>query len=110
MTEIIQTGLQCGTSYYTRVIVIGEPRYQGVPEEQLLFSSQVQLLIGGKEIACMRFQSQQPDGGYFITHAAIPILFGMRAKVTAENARIRVSWEWSCQGVLELTTNLREAL
>ena len=52
-TEVIQTGLQCGASYNTRVIVTGEPRYQGVPVEQLLFSSQVQLLIGGKEIACI---------------------------------------------------------
>ena len=68
VTEIIQTGLQCATRYYTRVIVIGEPRYQGVPEEQLLFSSQVRLLIGGKEIACMRFQSQQPDGVVISLH------------------------------------------
>ena len=52
-TEVIQTGLQCGTSYYIRVVVSGEPRNQGVPLEQLLFSSQVQLFIEGKEIACM---------------------------------------------------------
>ena len=26
----------------------------------------------------------------------------MRAEVTADNTSIRVSWEWSCQGVLEL--------
>ena len=49
-TKIIQTGLQCATNYYTRVIVIGEPRYQGVPMEQLLLSSQVRLLIRGKNL------------------------------------------------------------
>ena len=53
-TEVIQTGLQCGTSYYTRVVITGEPTYQGVPLEQLLFSSQVQVFIGGKEIVCVR--------------------------------------------------------
>ena len=64
--------------------------------EQLLFSSQVRLLIRGKKLACMRFQSQKPDGAYFITHAAIPILFGLRAEVTADNTSIRVSWEFLC--------------
>ena len=57
-TEIIQTGVQCGTSYYIRVIVTGEPRYQGVSVEQVLSSTQVQVFIGGKEIACMRFQPE----------------------------------------------------
>ena len=31
VTEIIQTGLQCATRYYTRVIVIGEPRISRSP-------------------------------------------------------------------------------
>ena len=57
-TEIIQTGLRCGTSYYIRAIVVGEPRYQGVSVEQVLISTQVQVLIGGKEIVCMRFQPE----------------------------------------------------
>ena len=78
--------------------------------EQILFSSQMGVFIGGKEIACMRFQSQEPDGGYFITHAAIPVPVGVRVEVTADNTSIRVSWQWSCQGVLEFATNLREAL
>ena len=51
-TEIIQTGLQCATSYNIRVIVIGKPRYQGVPMEQHLLSSQVPVLIGGKKKLC----------------------------------------------------------
>ena len=32
----------------------------------------------------------------------MPVPFGMRAEVTADNTSIRVSWEWSCQGVLDL--------
>ena len=52
-TEIVQTGLQCGTSYYIRVVVTGEPRYQGIPEIQSLFSRQVRVLVGGKEILCV---------------------------------------------------------
>ena len=54
-TEIIQTGLLCTTYYFIRVVVTGKPRYQGVPLEQFLFSSQVQVFIGGKGIVCMRF-------------------------------------------------------
>ena len=30
------------------------------------------------------------------------ILSGVRAEVTADNTTIRVSWQWSCQGVLDL--------
>ena len=37
-----------------------------------------------------------------ISHAAIPVPVGVRAEVTADNTSIRVSWEWSCQGVLDL--------
>ena len=60
-TEIIQTGLQCGTRYYIRVVVTGEPRYQGAPVEQILSSNQVQVFVEGnlkRYCACMRFQSQ----------------------------------------------------
>ena len=53
-TEIIQTGLQCGASYYVRVVVSGNPTgYQGVPLEQFLLSNQVRVFIGGKEIVYM---------------------------------------------------------
>ena len=48
-TEVIQTGLQCGTSYNIRVVVSGEPLNQGIPKLQLLFSSQVQMFIKGKK-------------------------------------------------------------
>ena len=52
-TEIIQTGLQCDTRYYIRVVVSGKPRYQGVPVEQFLLSNQVEVFVGGKEILCV---------------------------------------------------------
>ena len=52
-TEVVQTGLQCATSYYIRVVVTGEPRYRGIPEIQSLFSSQLRVLVGGKEILCV---------------------------------------------------------
>ena len=32
----------------------------------------------------------------------IPVPFGVRAEVTADNTSVRVSWEWSCQGALDL--------
>ena len=47
-----------------------------------------------------KFQSQKPDVGYSIVTSPGP--FGVRAEVTADNTSIRVSWEWSCQGVLDL--------
>ena len=60
-TEVIQTGLQCGTRYYIRVVVTGEPRYQGAPVEQILLSNQVQVL----ELLCVH----EMVHGYAITHA-----------------------------------------
>ena len=48
-TEIIQTGLQCGTNYYIKVLVRGKPIHQGVPIDQFLSSNQVQVFIGGNE-------------------------------------------------------------
>ena len=55
-TEIIQTDLQCATSYYSRVIVSGKPTYKGVPLGQFLSSDQVRVSIGGKEIVCVKFR------------------------------------------------------
>ena len=57
-TEIIQTGLQCGTNYYTRVVVTGELRPPGGMPATLMMSSlsDVQVLVGGNsviEIVCM---------------------------------------------------------
>ena len=49
-TAVIQTGLQCSTNYYITVVVSGETS-DGV--RVTLRSRQV--LVGGKEIVCMRF-------------------------------------------------------
>ena len=38
----------------------------------------------------MRFMSQKTDGGYAIAHAAIAVIFGVRAEVAADNTSIRV--------------------
>ena len=37
-----------------------------------------------------------------MSYTDIPVPFGVRAEATADNTSIRVSWEWSCQGVLDL--------
>ena len=55
-TEIIQTGLQCATNYYTRVVVTGEIRTPGgMPATPTLSPrhSDVQIFVGGKETVCM---------------------------------------------------------
>ena len=55
-TEVIQTGLQCATRYYIRVVVTGELRPPGGMTTTHMTSprhSDVQLLIGGKETVCM---------------------------------------------------------
>ena len=51
-TEIIQTGLQCGTWYYIRVVVTGETS-DGV--QVTVNSGEVQVFVGGKEIVCIRY-------------------------------------------------------
>ena len=43
-TEVIQTGLQCATNYYTMVVVTGGPG-----GTQML-SSDVQVLVGGNSV------------------------------------------------------------
>ena len=48
-TEVIQTGLQCGTTYYIRVVVTG------VASLGALCSNQVQVLFGGKVYSARLF-------------------------------------------------------
>ena len=60
-TEVIQTGLQCGTKYYIRVVVTGEIRLANGSSVTAMLSgaSDVQFSLEGKEIVCMHgFQSQ----------------------------------------------------
>ena len=55
-TEVIQTGLQCATRYYIRVIVAGDIRTPGGMTVTVMLSSthaDVQVLVGGKETVCM---------------------------------------------------------
>ena len=55
-TEVIQTGLQCATNYYTRVVVTGELRRPGGMAATHMLSprhSDVQVPVGGKETVCM---------------------------------------------------------
>jgi len=55
-TEVIQTGLQCATSYYIRVVVTGEIRAPGGMTVTSMMSprhSDVQIFVGGKETVCM---------------------------------------------------------
>ena len=46
-TEIIQTGLQCGTTYYIRVVVTG------VASRGAISSNQLQVFVGGEVTACI---------------------------------------------------------
>ena len=55
-TEVIQTGLQCGTNYYITVVVTGEIRLPGGMTVTAMLSPRhpdVQVLVGGKETVCM---------------------------------------------------------
>ena len=54
-TEVIQTGLQCATSYYIRVVVTGNIRQPGgmTATPMLISRSDVQSFVGGKETVCM---------------------------------------------------------
>ena len=57
-TEIIQTGLQCGTTYNITVVLTGEPRISdGMPSVQMLSPQHpdVQVLVGGKELSASNF-------------------------------------------------------
>ena len=55
-TEVIQTGLQCGTNYYIRVVVTGDVRLPGgVPTTHMLAPrhQDLHVLVGGKETVYM---------------------------------------------------------
>ena len=55
-TEVIQTGLQCATNYYTRVLVTGKLRTLCDMTATPTLSPRhpdVQIFVGGKETVCM---------------------------------------------------------
>ena len=51
-TEVIQTGLQCATNYFITVVVTGVASHGA---RVTVSSRPVEVLVGGKEIVCMRF-------------------------------------------------------
>ena len=97
-TEIIQTGLQCATNYYIRVVVSG-----GRGGILMLSPIDIQmckcLLEVTKLFACDCNHTNLMVVMPLHSNYAIPV--GVRAEVTTGNTIIRVSWQWSCQGVLD---------
>ena len=69
-TEVIQTGLQCDTNYYIRVVVTGNIRRPGGMTATPMLSPihpDVKIFVGGKETVCMIVMLiEQPDGGYYV--------------------------------------------
>ena len=69
-TEVIQTGLQCDTNYYIRVVVTGNIRRPGGMTATPMLSPihpDVKIFVGGKETVCMMVMLiEQPDGGYYV--------------------------------------------
>ena len=55
LTGVVQTGLQCATSYFIRVLVTGNIRQPGGMTDTPMLSSRsdVQSFVGGKETVCM---------------------------------------------------------
>ena len=67
-----------------------------------LSSRRVQVFVGGNsesgiEITCMNMISRQLN--HYVDCTDIPAPVGVRAEVTANNASIKVSWQWSRQGM-----------
>ena len=54
-TEVIQTGLQCGASYYIRVVVTGETTPPSGIQMLSPIHPDVQVLVGGNETWCIWF-------------------------------------------------------
>ena len=96
-TEFIQTGLQCGTDYYITVTVNSTIETGGHVNVTLM-SSQVQVLVDGGNVSHYKCAwGINLIVVYYCT--GIPSPVGVRAEVTADNTSIRVSWQWSRQGV-----------
>jgi len=96
-TEIIQTGLRCVTYYYITVKVTGKTSDGQRPTKS---SRAAQVLVGGKNCVHEIQLVQQLDGDCMSHCADIPHPFGVRAEATSDNTSIRVSWQWSRQGLL----------
>ena len=88
-TETTLTDLQCNINYtITVVTTAGNHRRESVPRTVSV------LLQGILQYMCLYIIA--------ISFLDIPIPVGVRAEATADNTSIRVSWQWSCQDVLDL--------
>ena len=88
-TEATLTDLQCNTNYtITVVTTAGNHRRESVPRTVSV------LLQGILQYMCLYIIA--------ISFLDIPIPVGVRAEATTDNTSIRVSWQWSCQDVLDL--------
>ena len=61
---------------------------------------QVQVVVGGEETVWDSNHSNLISGDVLCHCTDLPVPVGVRAEVTADNTSIKVSWEWSPQGVL----------
>ena len=98
-TEVIQTGLQCGTDYYIAVTVNSTIEIQSRLNATRI-SSQVQVLVDGGNM--FPITSVHAWGISLIVvyyYTGVPSPVGVRAEATADNTSIRVSWEWQSQNV-----------
>ena len=66
-TEVIQTGLQCGTTYYIRVVVTG------IASRGALSRNPVPVRVGGKVTACVAVHTWNAYSYYNITHLLFAI-------------------------------------
>ena len=93
----------------------GEPRHQGVPQLQLLFSSQVRVFIGSKKKICMH-EIYVTENWWWLCHCTC----SNSSHIWSESwSRCRQHKYQSCHGcghvrvympLLVFTTNMREAL
>ena len=113
-TEVIPTGLHCGTSYYTRVVVTGETSDGLHPT---LSSRQVQVLVEGKWFLLATHRNL--DDGYVIVLSTVmssqiyqsQLEWKLKSLLTTQVSECRGSgYVRVCLTFLEWTINLREAL
>ena len=90
-TEATLTNLQCNTTYTITVVATAEGHRKASVAVTVYLPLQ-----GIPQHAC------KPNANYVVTCQCtdIPAPFGVKADAIADNTSIRVSWQWSCQGVL----------
>ena len=96
-TEVIQTGLQCGTDFYITVTVNSTIEIQSRMNATRSSQMQVLLVDGGN----VSYYKCAWGVSLIVVHycTGVPSPVGVRAEVTADNTSIRVSWQWQSQNV-----------